>query len=242
MPDINTRNEITPDFPGNYDNHPGNESEEQRIIPIPQPAAVRLLAHFFSYIFHPLFIPAYISAFLIFMHPYAFSGFDEKVKALRLVSVVLLTAFFPAFTVFLLYKLGFARSIFLNTRKERIIPYVASMFFFFWIFYVSRNLPDSPPIFITLLLGVFISSITAMMANIYFKVSMHAMAMGGMVTFFVLLSMQGNFAMGTHLSVATLVAGIVCTSRLIVSDHYPFEVYAGCILGIFSQWIAVIFI
>src|SRR5690349_13999517 len=130
MPDINTRNETAPDFPGNYDNHPGNESEEQRIKPISQPAPVRLLAHLFSYIFHPLFIPAYISAFLIFRHPYAFSGFDDKVKALRLISVVLLTAFFPAFTVFLLYKLGFARSIFLNTRKERIIPYVASMFFF----------------------------------------------------------------------------------------------------------------
>lgn len=206
-----------------------------------QPGPIRFLAHLFSFVFHPLFIPSYLGAFLIFVHPYAFSGYDPRNKVLRLISVVLITAFFPAFTVLLLKLLGFAESVYLRTQKERIIPYVASMFYYFWIFYVSRNLSGTPAIFTTMLLGVFIASIAALMANIYFKVSMHALAMGGLVTFFLIVSILGNVPMSLFLSLSILIAGLVCTSRLIVSDHHPFEVYCGFFLGMISQTIAVFF-
>ena len=207
-----------------------------------QPLAIRMFAHFFSILFHPLFIPGYIAAFLLFVHPYIFPGFNMKIRMLRFISVVLLTAFFPAFVVLLLRQLKFIDSIMLRTQKDRIIPYIASMFFFFWIFYVSRNLADSPPAFVLMLLGVFIASIAALLANIYFKVSMHAIGMGGMVCFFILLSMQGVFSMGIYVSIAIFIAGLVCTSRLLISDHYPFEVYAGFLLGVISQAIATWFV
>jgi len=93
-----------------------------------------------------------------------------------------------------------------------------------------------------MLLGVFIASIAALMANIYFKVSMHAIAMGGLFCFFMILSLQGVFSMGIYLSIVVLIAGLVCTSRLLVSDHYPFEIYAGFLLGVLSQAIATWFV
>ncbi len=213
----------------------------ERIRPVHHPKALRLVADAVSVLFHPLFVPSYIVAFLLYVHPYAFSGFASELRLLRLISTVLLTAFFPAFSVFLLKKLGFIESIYLKTQKERIIPYIISNFFFFWIFYVSKNLAGSPPVFVTLLLGIFISSIAAIMANIYFKVSMHAIAVGGMIAFFILLAMEGNFSMGLYLSIAMLIAGMVCTARLIVSDHYSFEIYAGLFLGITSQAVAIAF-
>lgn len=216
------------------------EPEVEREIP-PQPVGLKIAGQFFSYLFHPLFLPAYITAFLLYIHPYAFAGFGDNVKSLRLISVFLLTAFFPAFSVFLLNRLGFADSIFLSTRKERIIPYIISMFFYFWIYYVSNNLAGSPPLFVTMLLGLFISSIAALMANIYFKVSMHAMGMGGLVAFMILLGLEGSFAMGIYISISLLLAGIVCTSRLLVSNHYPFEIYAGFLIGFFCQILAVFF-
>ncbi|MEO6916210.1 MAG: phosphatase PAP2 family protein [Chitinophagaceae bacterium] len=216
------------------------ETEDDRVI-IPQPLLLKIFGQLFSYLFHPLFIPGYVTAFLLYIHPYAFAGFGEHLKMLRLISVVLLTAFFPAFSVFLLNRLGFADSIFLKTRKERIIPYIISMFFYFWIFYVSRNLQGSPSLFVTFLLGLFISSIAALMANIYFKVSMHGIAMGVMMAFFVMIAMEGSFAMGLYLSIAVLIAGLVCTSRMIVSNHYPFEIYVGFLLGVFCELIALVF-
>src|ERR1700709_2786476 len=90
--------------------------------PLPQPKALRAVAKIISYVFHPLFIPAYISAYLIYVHPYLFAGYDSNQKFIRLVSVFVITAFFPALTVFLLWRLQFAESIYLRTQKERIIP------------------------------------------------------------------------------------------------------------------------
>lgn len=143
---MNTTNRSGTEGPGglfySFDDKPGSNPESQKRDD--QLPLLRFIANMLSYIFHPLFVPAYITAFLIFIHPYAFSGFNEKLRMLRFISVVLLTVFFPAFSVFLLRRLGFIDSIYLRTQRERIIPYIISMFFFFWIFYVSKNLPDSP--------------------------------------------------------------------------------------------------
>ncbi len=223
----------------------GDRRATEKEIPRNHPETDRTLLFFgnlVSFIFHPLFIPFYITCFLVFVHPFAFPGMDQKVKVFRVISVFMLTAFFPAFTVFLLRRLQFIRSIYLRTQKDRIIPYVASMFFYFWIFYVSKNLTDSSPLFVMLLLAVFISSIVSLMANIYFKISMHGIAMGVMLTFFVLVALRGDVAMGAVLALVAITAGLVCTARLLVSDHYPFEVYAGFLLGIVSQLLAALFV
>lgn len=224
-----------------FEDFGSTHQEPARSKPIVDPV-LGFFGNFFSFVFHPLFIPFYATCFLVFVHPFAFTGIPEKLKIFRVISVFLLTAFFPAFTVFLLWRLKFIRSVYLRTQKERIIPYVAAMFFYFWIFYVSKNLPGTSPLFIMLMLGVFIASIAALMANNYFKVSMHGIAMGGMLTFFVLMSFHGDAAMGLYLSLAVLVAGIVCTARLLVSDHFRFEVYVGFFLGVISQLLALPFV
>jgi len=204
-----------------------------------QPAVLRFLGHLFSFIFHPLFIPTYITAFLLFVHPSAFVGFNDQQKALKLTSIFVSSAFFPAFTVFLLKQLRFVESIFLKTQKDRIIPIIASMIFYFWIFYVRRNQQQDPPQIKALLLGVFLSSIAALMANIYFKVSLHAIAMGGLFIYFILLSLMGDAIPGLYLSIAVFIAGAVCTARLLISDHHPFEVYAGFLFGMICQAVAI---
>lgn len=161
---------------------------------------------------------------------------------LRLVSVFVITAFFPAITVFLLWRLKMSTSIYLRTQKERIIPYVSSVIYFFWAFYVTKNLPGSPLVMTFLFLGIFLSTSVALMANSYFKISMHGLGMGGAVAFMILLSMASGQSMGWAIALTTLVAGLVCTSRLIVSDHRPAEVYWGVIIGGLSQWIAYLII
>jgi hypothetical protein len=215
--------------------------EDEIRYPLPQPVVLRVAARFFSYIFHPLFIPAYIAAYVIYLHPYAFAGLDEKQKLVRLISIFIITGFFPAITVFLLWRLKFADSIFLRTQKERIIPYVASITFFFWAFYVSKNLPGSPPVMTFLFLGIFLSTSAALMANNYFKISMHALAVGGGAAYMILLGFASQQPMGLIISISTLVAGFICTCRLIVSDHDPREIYWGVIIGALSQMVAYYF-
>jgi hypothetical protein len=199
---------------------------------------IRFLANFFSYIFHPVFIASYVMAFLLFVHPYIYTGFDHKIKMFRIFSVILSTAFFPIFSVFLLWRLHlFTQSMQLKTAKERIIPYLLVMIFYFWMWHVFNNLND-PPVVTKFFLGSFLAVCGAWFSNIYFKVSMHTVAVGGLMMFALLFSFHDNYASGLYIGIAFLVAGIVCTSRFIVSDHTPFEIYSGLFIGMLAQFIA----
>lgn len=204
------------------------------------PAPVRFFAHLLSYIFHPLFIPLYVTFFLVFIHTTYFVGFGIKEKIWLLVRVSYTMIFFPIVTVLLLKGLGFIDSVFLKTQRDRIIPYIACGIFFFWTYLVFRNQPEIPTILTSFSFAVFISSSAALMANIYFKISMHAIGMGGVLGLFLVIMQQNNMLMTVPLSVAFLIAGLVCTSRMIVSDHSPKEIYTGLAMGIVCQLVAAV--
>ena len=212
-------------------------SNRQIAVSSQQPAFVRFFAHLFSYIFHPLFIPFYVCWFIEFIHPSYFSGFSEAGKKRVLLMVSLNAIAFPAITVLLLKGLGFIDSFFLRTQRDRIIPYIASMTFFFWAQYALREQPEIPRILVAFMFGVFISSAAALMVNIYFKISMHAIGMGGLVGICFVIMQQNTMLMTWPLSAALLIAGLVCTSRFIVSDHTPKDIYSGLLIGFICQLI-----
>lgn len=211
------------------------------IQPPKHPALIRALAHFFSYIFHPLFIPAYVTAFLLFVDPYSFAGVNYKYKIFRLVSVFFNTALIPGFAVFLMWRLKLIQTMQLRTQKERIIPYAAAMIFYFWAWYVFHNQKDNPQPFLDFLLGAFLGVCAAWFLNILAKVSMHAIGVGGLATFFLLQAFGQQDVTGIYFSFAILIAGVVCTARLIVSDHSQGEIYLGLTAGALCQVLAVYF-
>jgi hypothetical protein len=203
-------------------------------------AVTRFLAHLLSWIFHPLFIPVYVTVFLLYIHPYAFIVSNEKMKVFKLLFVIVNTALFPGFAVLLMWRLKLTQSIFLRTQRERIIPYAAAMIFYFWAWYVARSQQDTPEIFKSFLLGSFLAVIAAWLANIYFKISMHALALGGMLFFVIWVCFSGDGTSGLYPAIAMLITGMVCTARMIVSDHRSFEIYVGLVMGILCQLIGVL--
>ena len=212
--------------------------EDNRRPAVNYPAPVRFIGHFFSFVFHPLFMPGYLALYLVYVDAYAYANASPQIKLFRVLSVVFSTAFLPAFCIFLLKQLGFIDSIFLRTRKDRIIPYIICMTWYFWIWYVSKNLRENPAM-TAMLLGVFLASIAGMMANIYFKISMHGLAAGCLFVFFLWLAFSGPVAIGSYLAVATLISGLMLTARFIVSGHSSGELYAGFVAGMLCQLIAV---
>jgi hypothetical protein len=55
-----------------------NQLKEVSIPETPrQPLWVQLLAKFISYVFHPLFIPVYLTYFIFEVHSYQFAGIDD---------------------------------------------------------------------------------------------------------------------------------------------------------------------
>lgn len=200
-----------------------------------QPAVVRFFAHAISIIFHPLFIPFYVCWFLAFVHPSYFSGFSGPYKLRVLLMVTINAIAYPLITILLLKALGFIDTIFFYTQQDRILLYITSMIFFFWAQYSLREQPEIPRILVAFMFGVFISSAAALIANIYFKISMHAIGVGGLTGIFFIIMQQNTMLMTWPLSAAFLIAGLVCTARLIVSDHTPKEIYAGLLVGFICQ-------
>ncbi len=206
------------------------------------PVLLTIPAKLISYLFHPLFIPTYVFIFLIFQFPYEFAGITEYQLKLRLFSIFWLTAFFPAFAVFLLWRLKFSDSIFLRTQKERIVPYIITMFFYWWMYYLSRNFTDQPAVLKFFYMGIFMATVFGLVLNNYFKISLHAMGVGGAMAAIILFAMHYQMPLGVSISAATLIAGIVCTSRFLVSDHTNKEIYTGLFVGIGCQMAAYYFV
>ncbi len=199
---------------------------------------IGLFARLVSIVFHPLFIPVYICWFLVRIQPYLFSGFSETDKNLVIIRFAVMYTLFPLATVLIAKALGFIDSIQLKTQKDRIIPYIACGLFYFWMWYVLRNQLEFPPVILAMTMAIFVASSLGLMANIYTKVSMHAISMGVMVTFMFGLALTQDVNMGLYLSISLLIAGVVCTARLINKDHQPFDIYLGLLIGIFSQLLA----
>jgi len=201
-------------------------------------------AKIISYIFRPVFLPVYVVWFLVYVHPYMFAGFTDMQKFQAMAMAIISFTIFPLVTVLLLKGLNFIDSIYLHTQRDRVIPFIACMIWYFWIAYVWYNFgktsggTDMPREAIQFAMGAFISTIIGLMVNIRMKVSLHAISGGIILTFFILMAFTQPLNFGVWLSVVFLVTGLVCTARFIVSDHSAEEVYGGIITGAVSMILA----
>lgn len=216
-------------------------SDATALLPKPSVGA-RIFAGFFSYLFHPIFIPLYVTWFLVYLHPSAFAGFSAAEKKQTILIVVLNLLFFPLISVLLLRAVGFIDSLFLRTQKDRIIPYIASGIFFFWAYTVFKQQSQYPLLLTTYILGIFLASSLALIANIYFKISMHAIGMGGWLGIFIILFNTKSMLMTWPLCAVLLIAGLVCTSRLLLNSHTARDIYMGLFVGFITQVVAAMFL
>ena len=222
----------------------GEANQNNHFSPLErQPLVLRIIAYIISVIFHPVFIPVIATWYLAFLQPGYFTGMPTHDKTMILIRVASNTIFFPLLTVLLLKAVGFIKSIFLKTQRERIIPYIATNLFYFWMYLVFKNQAEVPLILTSFVFGIFLASSLALIANIYFKISMHALGVGALSGLMLLIIFSGlSYAIFLPAMIVFIITGIVCTSRLIVSDHTPFDIYSGLLIGILSQMIAYIFV
>jgi hypothetical protein len=198
---------------------------------------IRVTAKVISIVFHPLFIPVYILIFFLYLSPVTL-GLDGQQKGRLTVSFSMMYILFPLVTVLLAKALGFVNSIHLRTQKDRIIPYIASGIYYFWMWWVLHNQPGFPAPLVMLSLAIFLASSAGLLINNYMRISMHGISVGVAAAFMYLLAISTASAFGIYLSIALFISGLVLTSRLINNDHDPKEVYAGFFLGVITQLVA----
>lgn len=203
----------------------------------------QFFAKIFSYIFHPLFLPSFVFLWLRTRFPFEFPGITAKTLFERTFSVIWITAFFPAFSVFLLWRLKFIDNIFLRTARERIAPYIITMIFYWWMWYLSRFFTDQPDILKCFYFGIFVATVFGLIINNFMKISMHAMGVGGVLTFVLITCFYYQVYLGLDIAVVAVITGLVCSCRLALNEHFKAEIYMGLFVGILCQligfWIAM---
>ena len=193
---------------------------------------------------------------LVLVNPYLFgvndiTNFEMQKLILR---VFLSTFLIPIFAIFMLYQLGFIRSFQMKDRKERIAPYIITGVFYLSMFRSLLFHPDIPIAYKVFILGATIGLFVAFFINLFSKISMHAVGMGGLVAMILItmiLFSYGSFVlplgafgnikvqMISLLMVALIFSGIVCTSRLMLNAHHLQDLYGGFIVGFSTQFIAL---
>lgn len=199
-----------------------------------QSMILRVFAQVVSYVFHPVFMPTLVAVMLFILAPTSFIGFTPEVIQMRIVQIIVLTAFFPLIFIGLLKALGFIQSIHMHDAKDRIIPLMGIMVFYFWAYHVFKNI-DTPFILRVLLLGCFWGVIVLFLVNIFFKASMHTTAAGGVLGLVFVLTMISPVSMAVPLFMTIIVAGLIGTARLLIGTHRPAEIWTGYALGIIIQ-------
>lgn len=193
------------------------------------------LATFISYLFHPIFIPTLVVVALYFLVPVYFKGIPPQTLKFRLITVISLTIFFPLFSVLLMKALGFIQSILMRDAKDRIIPLIAVMIFYFWAQQVFSKIPGTPEIIKIWMLGLFWGIIVLFLVSIFFKISMHAVAAGGIIGITIVLLFTSSVNLMTACFAAIILAGLMGTARLVLGAHRPAEVWLGYAVGVIVQ-------
>ena len=201
---------------------------------------IRIAAQIISFVFHPLFIPLYMGLFFIY-EVRLFSDRTDWQKTIIYLQFLIYYTFFPLLSTLLLKALGFIESVYLKTRKDRIIPFIVCEIFFFWAWYVFKNI-DFPREVVMFGLGVFLACSLGLIFNAYMKISMHTISLGTVCAFLSLAAMMNTTLYGVYLSIAFFVAGITATARMIVSDHTQKEIYTGFFVGAVAQVVAYFFV
>jgi hypothetical protein len=211
-----------------------NNAPKNKAYTVTSNKALLFVAKGLSYLFHPVFMPLYITLLLHYLVPQDFNGFTPLQYKQWLANIGLTMVFFPLFTVLLLKGLGFLKSFQMEQPKDRIIPLMATMIFYFWSCHVFNNIP-SPLILKSFIMGSFWGIIVLFMINIFVKISLHTAAAGAMLGILLVLLFHYPSALALPLVVATLVALLLGWARLICGAHTRAELVLGYLSGILVQ-------
>jgi hypothetical protein len=109
------------------------------------------------------------------------------------------------------------------------------MFFYWWMYYLSRNFTDQPLALKNFYFGIFIASAIGLTVNNFMKVSLHAMGISGLLMAVILVGVYAPVNNLPWIIMVLFIAALVMSARMIVSDHTKNELVVGFVIGLITQ-------
>jgi hypothetical protein len=212
---------------------------------------IQKISRLVSIIFHPIFLVVYIYLMLASINPFFFgkTSFEAVISDKHDFGVLMLLVFLlvllPLLALSMMRGLNMISNFSLELRQERIAPYIV-LGLSYLIGFMHLNSYTGAPIVVKLfILGATLAIAMAFFINLFAKISIHTVGMGGLVAF-ILLALLNTSNLNDNdvwvLPAVVAVAGIVGTARRLLGAHQAQELYLGYFVGFFGQFLAANFV
>ena len=192
---------------------------------------MKQVAKFISVVLHPLLLTTYLVIVLSYYFPSMLK--IRKENQMIIIGLVFVFTFvLPAVILVMLRAFGTIQSLTLQSRKERILPFVfISLLYLLVTFLFYFKLPFSAN-FEKLMMIVSALVVVSLLITFFYKISIHSIAMGGGIGILLPLNQvteQMSLLWPTAFTI--LATGLVMSSRLLLDAHTPREVMYGSVVG-----------
>lgn len=202
------------------------------------------LARFFSFVFHPVFIPLYSFLIILYLFPFHFQSIPKKEWNLTIGIMLAMTMLMPSIIVGILKKLNLVSDYDISEQKQRIFPYLIFFFFYLMAYLTIRPKANNSyvffedPLLASVLLGATLSLGVAFFLNNFLKVSVHAMGVANLLALVCLFSRNTQKSILFLLLISIIAIGVTGSARIYLKAHTPREVYYGILCGMLGQLFA----
>lgn len=145
--------------------------------------------------------------------------------------IVANTLLLPLIFIWMMRKRGIINSYQMPERSERTFPFVTTALFYFATWIMMNNL-GLPGVYYLFVLGGAILIALALIINLFWKISIHMVGIGGLTGGFIGLNYQMLINSGSLVLGLFLLSGLVGFARLKLNTHNEAQVYVGFIVGI----------
>lgn len=190
---------------------------------------MRTVSHLLSVLFHPLLVVLYAYALLFALGTYH-SYLPHAIKRVVLFVITIDTVIIPLLIILLLKHMGWVSSVTLDQQRERLLPLAFTVVVYIFTLFLLRRIGLSLVLLKLLLAGTLVL-LSALGITAWWKISCHAMGMGGLVGFMLWATMAGLLRGPLLLLISVALSGLLLAARLLLGSHTPAQTYAGYAVG-----------
>jgi hypothetical protein len=187
-------------------------------------------AQIISVIFHPVLVPTYGILLLLNLNAYFTFRIPLQAKIMLVFMMLTSTVIIPLILFIILKHRKIIADLFMNTKEERVYPYLSFVVIYFLLYYLVSN-TALHPIFSYFLLATTLLALVFFFINLWWKISAHTGGMSALISMIIILSLKMKIDLYPIIATIILLSGLVGFARLKTNSHKPSEVYLGYLLG-----------
>jgi hypothetical protein len=189
------------------------------------------IAKIISYLFHPLLMLLFGLIILFNLNSYISLMLSLQGKLYILAIAFISGVIFPLSFMFFLLKTKVIKSFALETKEERTIPYLMTGIFYYFIFYLFKEI-NLPPLFYVFVLNSTLVILITLLINFWWKISAHMIAIGSLIGALLGISFKFDINLIFIIALLLFISGLIGFSRLKLNAHNNAQIYCGFFLGL----------